>query len=149
MTEARGSSEFRRGFEVLDLDDGVGWELLQAMIRFKGRQRISVKQALDHPYFIRDGLLGLTFLQKLRLQVIRASFQDRGEVFAWIQNMMAKSGTKSVGGFTEAELQKMKVRISALTAISFLADHLLDENLRPNKKILVPTCLNSSQKYVC
>ncbi|KAL2613282.1 hypothetical protein R1flu_024974 [Riccia fluitans] len=107
-TEARNSPEFRRGFEILDLDDGVGWELLQAMIRFKGRQRISAKQALDHPYFIREGLLGLTFLQKLRLQLIRTSFQDRSEAFAWVQNLMAKSGTEAVGGFTEAELQNMK-----------------------------------------
>ncbi|KAG6540872.1 hypothetical protein Mapa_017747 [Marchantia paleacea] len=108
MTEPRGNADVRRGFEILDLDEGVGWELLQAMVRFKGRQRISAQQALDHPYFIRDGLLGTTLLQKLRLQLIRASFQDRGEAFAWVQNLMAKSGTKSVGGFTEAELQKMK-----------------------------------------
>ncbi|KAL3679752.1 hypothetical protein R1sor_022708 [Riccia sorocarpa] len=107
-TEARNNPDFRRGFELLDRDEGVGWELLQAMIRFKGRQRISAKQALDHPFFIRDGLLGLTFLQKLRLQLIRTSFQDRSEAFAWVQNLMAKSGTKSVGGFTEAELQKLK-----------------------------------------
>lgn len=107
--EPRASAEMRRGFEILDMDGGVGWELLQSMIRFKGSRRISAKQALAHPYFVRDGLLGTTLLQTLRLQLLRARFQDSGEAFAWIQNLMAKSGTKDVGGFTEADMQKLRV----------------------------------------
>lgn len=107
--EPRANTEMKRGFEVLDMDGGVGWELLQGMIRFKGRRRVSAKQALAHPYFVRDGLLGTTLLQKIRLQFLRASFQDTGEAFAWVQNLMAKSGTKDVGGFTEADLQKLRV----------------------------------------
>ncbi|CAM6106867.1 unnamed protein product [Calypogeia fissa] len=109
-SEPRASNEMKRGFEILDMDGGVGWELLQSMIRFKGRRRLSAQQALAHPYFVRDGLLGTTLLQKVRLQLLRASFQDTGEAFAWIGNLMAKSGTKDVGGFTEADMQKLRKR---------------------------------------
>ncbi|CAA2994404.1 Serine/threonine-protein kinase STN7, chloroplastic [Olea europaea subsp. europaea] len=42
--EARASPELRRGFELLDLDGGIGWELLTSMVRYKARQRISAKE---------------------------------------------------------------------------------------------------------
>uniref|UniRef100_A0A0C9RX63 non-specific serine/threonine protein kinase n=1 Tax=Wollemia nobilis TaxID=56998 RepID=A0A0C9RX63_9CONI len=106
--EPRASPEIRRGFELLDLDGGIGWELLLSMVRYKSRQRISAKGALAHPYFMRQGLLALSFMQKLKLQLIRATQQDYSEAFQWIINRIAKSGTKTEGGFTEAELQELR-----------------------------------------
>ncbi|XP_075636332.1 serine/threonine-protein kinase STN7, chloroplastic isoform X2 [Castanea sativa] len=106
--EPRASLELRRGFELLDLDGGIGWELLTSMVRYKARQRTSAKAALAHPYFVREGLLVLSFMQKLRLQFFRATQQDYGEAAKWIIQLMAKSGTKKEGGFTEAQLQDLR-----------------------------------------
>lgn len=94
---------------MLDLDGGIGWELLTSMVRFKARQRTSAKAALAHPYFDREDLSVLSLTQKLRLQLFRATQQDYGEAANWIIQLMAKSGTEQGGGFTEAQLQELKV----------------------------------------
>ncbi|KAF3774037.1 Serine/threonine-protein kinase [Nymphaea thermarum] len=106
--EPRASPDLRRGFELLDLDEEMGWELLTSMVRYKARQRISAKGALAHPYFNREGLLGLSFMQNFRLQLLRATQQDYSEAAKWIINLMAKSGTEKEGGFTEAQLQEIR-----------------------------------------
>ncbi|KAH6822569.1 Serine/Threonine kinase domain protein [Perilla frutescens var. hirtella] len=106
--EARAGPELRRGFELLDLDGGQGWELLTSMVRYKARQRISAKTALAHPYFDKEGLLALSFMQSLRMQLFRATQQDYSEAANWIIQLMAKSGTKKDGGFTEAQLQALR-----------------------------------------
>ncbi|XP_018823681.1 serine/threonine-protein kinase STN7, chloroplastic [Juglans regia] len=106
--EPRANSELRRGFELLDLDGGIGWELVTSMVRYKARQRTSAKAALAHPYFDREGLLALSFMQKLRLQFFRTTQQDYGEAAKWVIGLMAKSGTKQDGGFTEAQLQELR-----------------------------------------
>ncbi|KAG9456752.1 hypothetical protein H6P81_001260 [Aristolochia fimbriata] len=105
--EPRASPDLRRGFELLDLDGGIGWELLLSMVRFKARQRTSAKAALAHPYFDREGLLGLSFMQNMRLQLFRATQQDYSEAAKWIIGLMARSGTEKEGGFTEAELLEL------------------------------------------
>ncbi|KAI3817164.1 hypothetical protein L1987_10953 [Smallanthus sonchifolius] len=69
--EPRASADLRKGFELLDLDGGVGWELLTSMVRYKARQRTSAKAALAHPYFDKEGLLALSIMQNLRLQFFR------------------------------------------------------------------------------
>ncbi|EPS63613.1 hypothetical protein M569_11170, partial [Genlisea aurea] len=106
--EPRANAELRRGFELVDLDGGIGWELLTSMVRYRARQRISAKGALAHPYFDREGLLALSFMQNLRLQFFRATQQDYGEAAKWIIHLMAKSGTKKDGGFTEAQLLELR-----------------------------------------
>ncbi|KAF8407857.1 hypothetical protein HHK36_006994 [Tetracentron sinense] len=106
--EPRASLELRKGFELLDLDGGIGWELLTSMVRYKARKRTSAKGALAHPYFDREGLLALSFMQKLRLQLFRTTQQDYGEAANWVIRLMAKSGTKKDGGFTEAQLQEFR-----------------------------------------
>ncbi|KAJ1389462.1 Protein kinase-like domain superfamily, partial [Sesbania bispinosa] len=106
--ESRCSPDLRRGFELLDLDGGIGWELLTSMVRYKARQRLSAKAALAHPYFDREALLALSFMQNLRLQLLRATQQDYGEAAKWITHLMAKSGTEKDGGFTEAQLQELR-----------------------------------------
>ncbi|XP_077245148.1 serine/Threonine kinase domain protein [Tasmannia lanceolata] len=106
--EPRAGPDLRRGFELLDLDGGNGWELLTSMVRYRARQRTSAKAALAHPYFNREGLLGLSFMQNLRLQYFRATQQDYSEAAKWVTRLMAKSGTKKEGGFTEAQLQELR-----------------------------------------
>ncbi|XP_048134689.1 serine/threonine-protein kinase STN7, chloroplastic isoform X3 [Rhodamnia argentea] len=106
--EPRASPDFRRGFELLDLDGGIGWELLTSMVRYKPRKRTSAKAALANPYFDREGLLVLSFMQKLRLQLFRATQQDYEEAAKWVIGLMAKSGTEQDGGFTEAQLQELR-----------------------------------------
>jgi serine/threonine protein kinase len=108
LVESKPNQDIRHGFEILDLDGGVAWELLQAMVRFEGRQRISARTALAHPYFLRAGLLGSSFMQRMRLQIIRATQQERSENVTWVSSLMAKSGTKNAGGFTEAQLEKLR-----------------------------------------
>lgn len=110
LTEPRANADLQRGFDILDLDGGVGWELLLAMVVFKGRQRISATDALSHPYFDREGLMGLTFMQKLKLELIRAARQDPSEAIQWVYGLLVKSGTTS-GGFTEIQLADLKVYI--------------------------------------
>ncbi|XP_058775451.1 serine/threonine-protein kinase STN7, chloroplastic [Vicia villosa] len=106
--EPRCGAELRRGFELLDLDGGIGWELLTSMVRYKARQRLSAKAALAHPYFDKEGLLALSFMQNLRLRLFRATQQDYGEAAKWIIQLMARSGTQKDGGFTEAQLQELR-----------------------------------------
>lgn len=108
LVEPRASPELRRGFELLDLDGGIGWELLTSMVRYKARQRVSAKAALAHPYFDKEGLLALSVMQNLRLQFFRATQQDYSEAAMWIIQLMARSGTKKDGGFTEAQLQELR-----------------------------------------
>jgi hypothetical protein len=93
----------------LDLDGGIGWELLTSMVRYKAGQRISAKGGLANPYFDREGLLVLSLMQNLRLQLFRATQQDYGEAAEWVIQLMAKSGTEKEGGFTEAQLQDLRV----------------------------------------
>lgn len=109
--EPRATADLKRGFDLLDLDGGTGWELLTSMVRYKARQRLSAKAALAYPYFDREGLLALSFMQNLRLQLFRATQKDYGEAAKWITQLMARSGTKKDGGFTEAQLQDLRVCI--------------------------------------
>ncbi|RWW28683.1 hypothetical protein GW17_00006825 [Ensete ventricosum] len=108
LVEPRAGLDLRKGFELLDLDGGIGWELLTSMVRYKARQRTSAKLALAHPYFKREGLLGLSLMQNLRLQQYRATQKDYSEAANWVIKRMAKSGTASEGGFTEAQLQELR-----------------------------------------
>lgn len=109
--EPRATPDLKKGFELLDLDGGIGWELLTSMVRYKARQRLSAKAALAHPYFSREGLLALSLMQNLRLSLFRATQQDYGEAANWVVQLMARSGTEKDGGFTEAELQQLRVCI--------------------------------------
>ncbi|CAH2066244.1 unnamed protein product [Thlaspi arvense] len=108
LVEPRASPDLRKGFELLDLDGGIGWELLTSMVRYKARQRISAKAALAHPYFDRQGLLVLSFMQNLRMQYFRATQQDYSEAANWVIQLMARSGTEKDGGFTETQLQELR-----------------------------------------
>ncbi|XP_066366979.1 serine/threonine-protein kinase STN7, chloroplastic-like [Miscanthus floridulus] len=108
LVEPRATAELRRGFDIMDLDNGIGWELLTSMVRYKARQRTSAEGALAHPYFNREGLLGLSVMQNAQLQLFRATQKDYSEAARWVIGLMARSGTEDVGGFTEAQLQELR-----------------------------------------
>ncbi|KAJ9140681.1 hypothetical protein P3X46_031298 [Hevea brasiliensis] len=108
--EPRAGPELLRGFEMLDLYGGIGRKLLTSMVPNKARQRTSAKAALAHPYLDQEGLLALSFMQKLRLQLFRATQQDYGEAANWTIQLMAKSGTEKEGGFIVAQLQDLRER---------------------------------------
>ncbi|XP_059312050.1 serine/threonine-protein kinase STN7, chloroplastic isoform X2 [Lycium ferocissimum] len=133
--EPRAGPELRKGFELLDLDGGIGWELLTSMVRFKARQRISAKTALAHPYFDREGLLALSVIQNLKLQLFRATQQDYSEAANWVVQLMAKSGTEQGGGFTEAQLQELR-EIEPKKKKSSAQRNALASALRVQRKIL-------------
>lgn len=108
MVEPRASSDLRKGFELLNLDGGIGWDLLTSMVLYKARQRTSAKAALAHPYFNQEGLLGLSYMQNLRLQWFRATQKDYSEAAQWLVRLMARSGTETEGGFTEVQLLELR-----------------------------------------
>ncbi|KAM1741082.1 hypothetical protein FF1_011229 [Malus domestica] len=135
--EPRASADLRRGFELLDLDGGIGWELLTSMVRYKARQRISAKTALAYPYFDKEGLLALSLMQNLRLQVFRYTQQDYGEAAKWIIRLMARSGTAQDGGFTEAELQDLReLNPTSKKKAGALGRNALASALRLQRKIV-------------
>ncbi|CAH9076118.1 unnamed protein product [Cuscuta epithymum] len=133
-TEPRAGPELQRGFELLDLDGGIGWELLTSMVRYKARQRISAKAALAHPYFDREGLLAVTFIQNLKLQFFRVTRQDYGEAAKWVIQLMAKSGTLQNGGFTEAQLQDLREKESKMKLSA--QRNVLSSPIRLQKRII-------------
>ncbi|XP_047321463.1 serine/threonine-protein kinase STN7, chloroplastic [Impatiens glandulifera] len=132
--EPRASPDLRRGFELLDLDGGIGWELLTSMVRYKARQRLSAKAALAHPYFDREGQLALSIMQNLRLQFFRATQQDYGEAAKWIIQLMAKSGTERDGGFTEAQLQELREMVPSKKSTA--ERNVLASALKVQRKII-------------
>ncbi|RAL50132.1 unnamed protein product [Cuscuta campestris] len=132
--ESRAGPELRKGFELLDVDGGIGWELLTSMVRYKPRQRISAKAALAHPYFDREGLLALSFIQNIKLQFFRLTQQDYSEAAKWAIQLMAKSGTQQFGGFTEAQLQELRETVPMMK--SSAQRNVLASPLRPQKKIV-------------
>lgn len=103
----RPSADLLKGFQILDLDGGLGWDLLQQMIRFKSRQRISAKEALAHPCLNTAILLPTSFLQRLRLSIFGSASREQSELLQWVQSLMAKSGNQTVGGFTEIQLEEL------------------------------------------
>lgn len=105
LATKRGNAEMLRGFELLDADGGHGWALLQSMVRFKGRERISAIGALAHPFF-NPGDLPL--LQRVRLAAQRVAYRDNSELTESFLFFMARSGTPTVGGFTEPQLQEFR-----------------------------------------
>eukprot|EP00245_Coleochaete_scutata_P015400 TRINITY_DN6852_c0_g1_i1.p1 TRINITY_DN6852_c0_g1~~TRINITY_DN6852_c0_g1_i1.p1 ORF type:complete len:616 (+),score=126.74 TRINITY_DN6852_c0_g1_i1:168-2015(+) len=104
LVEKRPSADMLKGFAIMDLNNGTGWELVQAMVRYKGRQRISASGALAHPYFTG----GIEWLDRARLEATKFLRQDPPEAVMWILNGMAKSGTKKEGGFTEVQLYELR-----------------------------------------
>ncbi|GAQ82918.1 hypothetical protein KFL_001290080 [Klebsormidium nitens] len=121
----RPTADISHGFEILDLDNGLGWDLVRAMVRYKARKRISAGGALSHPFFTTNGILAVQGVAELRCALGNSFRADTDEWGQWIFDMMAKSGTEKEGGFTEAQLtdirQKSKKRKGTLQRNSLAA----------------------------
>eukprot|EP00897_Mesotaenium_endlicherianum_P010672 jgi/Mesen1/9633/ME000669S09076 len=135
--ERRGSpkgAELARGFELLELDGGVGWALLQSMVRFKGRQRISAGGALAHPYFHRGSL---PLLQRVRLAFLRAAYRDNSEIQEAFLTFMARTAVNNGEGFTEAQLQDFRDKqIKEQRKKASLQRNALASMLRAKRKVI-------------
>lgn len=98
------------GVALLDADGCAGWDCLGKMITAEPDLRISANGALAHPFFKGVGILD-RFFGLLDALVNAASMSSPGWLRSggrWLGFYMAKSGTKNVGGFTEAQLEKFK-----------------------------------------
>eukprot|EP00271_Cylindrocystis_brebissonii_P011127 TRINITY_DN2790_c0_g1_i1.p1 TRINITY_DN2790_c0_g1~~TRINITY_DN2790_c0_g1_i1.p1 ORF type:complete len:643 (-),score=121.23 TRINITY_DN2790_c0_g1_i1:904-2832(-) len=133
MMTKRASEDMLRGFALLDADGGHGWALLQSMLQFKGRQRISAGGALAHPFF-HPGDLPLQ--QRLRLQLQRAAYADNSELTQAFLAFMARS-EPTLGGFTERQLVDIqeKQRKLANKADAALQRNALASALRLRRKV--------------
>ncbi|KAK9809673.1 hypothetical protein WJX73_003046 [Symbiochloris irregularis] len=97
--ERRNAREAAEGFEMLDLDDGVMWDLCKQLMAYKPGDRISSSKALQHPTF--TSLSPLAALAKLG-----SAFNKAGQVMAvdgaWMTDALGGSGRE--GALTEAQL---------------------------------------------
>eukprot|EP00850_Spirogloea_muscicola_P002500 SM000009S23629 [mRNA] locus=s9:1152106:1156794:- [translate_table: standard] len=103
--EKRAGADMQHGFELLEADGGAGWDLLQSMMRFKGRQRVSAGLALAHP-FLAPG--GLPLLQKVRVAALRLLQRDNTAFTQRMLGYLSKSG--DTGAMSEAQLQSLRQR---------------------------------------
>eukprot|EP00850_Spirogloea_muscicola_P001625 SM000006S19390 [mRNA] locus=s6:432885:437822:- [translate_table: standard] len=103
--EKRAGADMQHGFELLEADGGAGWDLLQSMMRFKGRQRVSAGLALAHP-FLAPG--GLPLLQAVRVAVLRLLQRDNTAFTQRMLGYLSKSG--ETGAMSEAQLQSLRQR---------------------------------------
>jgi len=91
----RLSKENQAGFELLDLNNGAGWELVTLLMDKRPSARISADQALKHRW-LGEGS------QNPLAKSVDAGFQDQ----SWILNKMSGNGVDD-RGFTEAQLDDM------------------------------------------
>eukprot|EP00898_Chlorokybus_atmophyticus_P007096 jgi/Chlat1/7388/Chrsp6S07418 len=100
VDRGRVSADTRLGFEIMDADDGAGWELVKQMVRLRARTRISASRALLHP-FMTGGLPALALLNA-------ASFQ--GDLFdaGTASLLTARMIGQEAAGLTENELAELQ-----------------------------------------
>lgn len=111
----RGNNAMREGVAMLDADNFAGWDCLSKMITAEPDLRISAGGALAHPFFKGIGLLDRVFgfIDVIANTAYSSSPGWLRSFSRWLGFYMARSGTKNVGGFTEAQLEKYKAVTSA------------------------------------
>ena len=115
LKKYRGNNAMREGVAMLDADNFAGWDCLSKMITAEPDLRISAGGALAQPFFKGIGLLDRVF-GVIDVVANTAYSSSPGWVRSfsrWLGFYMARSGTKNVGGFTEAQLEKYKAVTSA------------------------------------
>lgn len=139
--EKRGGVEIQRGFDLLDADGGQGWELLQSMVRFKGRERVSAGGALAHPFFYPGAL---SPLQKVRLSALRLAYRDNAKL---TQAFLAfLSPTASSGALSEMQLQEIRERQAKEVKKGSLQRNALASALRLKRKV-ARTMTNTMEEF--
>lgn len=95
----------REGFKVLDLDNGIGWDLLCQLLRYKPEERISANEALIHPFCCKKSL---PIMAKL-LSVGRSNFKKVTKV---VEMLFADAWLEKEGQLTETLLDDELVEIT-------------------------------------
>lgn len=98
MAERRAlTQEQREGWEVLDMEGGVAWDLLKGLLKGTSGNRLSMRQILGHPFV--SGKKA-----DARVPMVDNESQAMDRMARWIGFRLAKTGTDFAGGFTEAQL---------------------------------------------
>ncbi|CAG9460793.1 unnamed protein product [Pedinophyceae sp. YPF-701] len=88
------------GFALLDAGDGSGWELLTQLMQKRPEDRLSARQALEHPF-----LTGVRGPGKAAQALQRAGASVGGLFDDELVAEISRTGER-FGGFTEASLQQ-------------------------------------------
>eukprot|EP01025_Chloroclados_australasicus_P025117 TRINITY_DN2509_c0_g2_i1.p1 TRINITY_DN2509_c0_g2~~TRINITY_DN2509_c0_g2_i1.p1 ORF type:complete len:637 (-),score=76.78 TRINITY_DN2509_c0_g2_i1:453-2249(-) len=97
--EKRGGREYKEGFQLLDMDDGAGWELLCQLLQPEPEDRPSAAAACNHRFIVGNDLFS-------KMQDIGRL--SRGVTKQLVGNPIAENlgGSQRTGGLTEAELSE-------------------------------------------
>lgn len=95
----------QEGWDILDANDGAGWELVQALLKPEAALRPSAVQVRRHPF-----VTGKRRITAIIDGAVRSLTEDAkvGKQSKWVLRRMARSGTQEVGGFTEAQMEKLQ-----------------------------------------
>lgn len=97
--------EDQEGWDILDANGGVGWELVQGLLRPQAPLRLSAAQVRRNPF-----ITGKTRVTARIDGAMRALTDETvmGKQGKWLLRRMARSGTEEAGGFTEAQMEKVQ-----------------------------------------
>ncbi|KAK9816689.1 hypothetical protein WJX72_003731 [[Myrmecia] bisecta] len=98
--EKRGAKDFLESFAMVDLDDGAAWDLLRQLVVYVPKKRLSARAALRHRWF-GGGLLGKLTIALARVGDVADQVVGND---SWLEGAMSKTGTRAVGGLSEAQL---------------------------------------------
>jgi len=96
---------YEQGFEILSLDNNRGWDLLRCLISSQSGKRISAAAAVSHPFVSNFGLGQLAVMLETAGDMLPEPVQKEG---SWLVDRVARSGTRDVGGLTEAMVEDMR-----------------------------------------
>uniref|UniRef100_A0A7S3VTM9 Protein kinase domain-containing protein n=1 Tax=Dunaliella tertiolecta TaxID=3047 RepID=A0A7S3VTM9_DUNTE len=95
--------EVAEGFEVLDLDNGAGWELLCSLMAYKPSERLSATEALLSPFVGSAPLWSSPMAAASRVRKAASSAVAQSE---WLRTIVSSSTGADRGGLTEAFLSE-------------------------------------------
>lgn len=97
--------EDQEGWDILDANDGAGWDLVQSLLKGEAVLRPSAAQVRRHPF-----VTGKVKIAAVVDGAVRNTLEDTsiGKQGRWVLRRMARSGTQEVGGFTEAQMEKLQ-----------------------------------------
>eukprot|EP00899_Mesostigma_viride_P002154 jgi/Mesvir1/1193/Mv17685-RA.1 len=101
---AKEARDWMQGFELLDAENGAGWDLAKSLVAKRPEDRKSASAALLHPFFTGVGFLPVYgFIEDSIMKPTNES-----ELGAWLSERFVKTGLPEVGGLSEYELNDMQ-----------------------------------------
>ena len=119
VSSKKGSGGLGPGIEILDMDNGRGWDLLRLLINNNPNKRISASAAASHPFVSNSGLGALPALLE------RAVGEMGGEESAWLVDKITGGGPMSE---VEVEDIRMKNQSKSYKERSSLEEWSLDNS---------------------